>query len=630
MPGYTNLPGIHPTFEDGNLSVVRATNNPIVVVLGTAARGDATTVYDVPAVSDAISRFGRLYGTLPRGTLEVDQGGALSIKCVRIGAKAAKLVMDCGYTVETVERDETAGLNVKLYLDNTTGRLRIWRVSDDLLVYDNNPTYPTGAVDEYMVGVTGTFAATGSDVGSLATPLNFLEAENTGEATYTAGTDGIQLSRMELFEALYEGYIMLENDDMDFVVPRDVYLDDSSVCDMTTAQVATLNTTPPWDGAPTTYPTRGTAYDVLGEVYVQEYNGQYYFWWDMDRDGIAEIYPSGIGSADGSHNCDGTALAAADFHEANFGYQLANFCYQTTEDEVSVRGVIGVKPPVSWAPKDVSNWIGKVPTYTEDSNGNLVISSSSNNGTGLLGIKWMAGRKGNTGTGLPGFTVDGLEGLAYGGFIATDDGWPDGTQLKDNNDHLVDIGKYLIVTGAYALMSNSTAATSYMSNISSIYAGFVSSLPSNEAGTNQIFESVRLAFNIKNSKLDTLAGYRYTMLKAARKGLVVADAPTAARPDSDYQRQMTVSIVNAVIEAIRDKTDPFIGKGVLSGARAVALDTTIEGVLSSFVPSHLERYEKNLSFTKEQKIRGEATLKLKLVTVGELRHLIIEVSLSAT
>jgi len=629
MPGYTNLPGIPAVFEDGNMSISAAAENPIVVVLGTADRGDATSIYDTPTVSQAVARFGRINGTLPRGLFETDAGGALSIKLLRIGAKSASLSsVGTGLSIETIDRDEKAGMDVVIFFDDGTGRLRVWRVSDNLLVYDNNPSYPHGAVDEYVVGVTGTWTTGAGDIGSLAVPITLEAADGVSGAVYTAGTDGIQLSRMELFEALYEAYELIENEEMDYVVPRDAYLDDLSVTDMTTAEVATLNTLPPWEGAPTTYPTRGTSFDALGEVFVQEYNGQNYFWWDMDRDGVAELYPS-VGSASGSLDAYGNTLTASDFHEANFAYQLANFCYDTTEKEVAVQGVIGVRPPSSWAPKHVSQWIGKVPTYTEDSSGNLVITSSANNGSGLLGIKWMAGLKGSVATGLPGFTVDNLEGLAYGGFIATDSGWPDGSQESDSNDHLVDIGKYLIITGAYGILSNQSATTSYMANISSLYGGFVSVVPSNEAGTNKVLESVRLPFRIKNTKLDSLAGFRYTMLKATRKGIVVADAPTAARPDSDYQRQLTVVIVKAVVEALRQKADPFIGKGVLGGAKAVALETALDSALSSFVSSHLSRYEMALSYTRDQKIRGEATLKLLLVPVSELRELTLEISLSA-
>lgn len=628
---YDNLPQTRATLEDGNLIVTAKDDNRIIAILGTAAKGDSTIVYDVDqgGVSTAASAYGKSEGTLIRGLYEAYSGGGKRFKLVRIGAKSAILTgIGTGGTLETLEKDDLAGQNVKLFFEASTGRLRVWRVSDDLLVYDNNPAYPAGAIDEHLVAVTGTFTTGGSNIGTLAAPITMAAADGVSGATYTAGSDGILLSRMELFEALYEGYKMLENEDIDVVIPRDAYLDDLNVQDMTTAEVSTLNTSAPWDGHPTTYPTRGTSFDALGLVFVQEYEGKYYFWWDMDRDGQAEIYPS-VGSASAALDAFGTSLTSADFHEANFAYQLADFCYRTTEDEVSIIGTIGVKPPTSWAPKHVSTWIGKLPTYTEDSNGNLYIASSSSNGTGLYGNKWMAGKKGNSGTGLRGLTIKTIEGLAYGGFIATDSGWPDGTQQYDDNDHLIDIGKYISVVSAYAVFSNSSSSTSYMASAATYYGGFVTTMKSNQAPTNKLVPNVRLPFRMHNEKLDTLAGLRYVNFKDARKGIVVADAPTAARPDSDYQRLMTIFIVQDVIEALRAKADPFLGEGVLSDVRVVGLDTALDSALASFVPSHLERYTKELTYTRSQKIRGEASLKLRLVPVSELRQLLITLALSA-
>jgi hypothetical protein len=622
---YSNLPGAVPTLEDGNLIVSAENDNPIVIIFGTAAKGDATIVYDVNSPSEASSAYGRSQGTLIRGMYEAYQGGARAMKLVRVGSKAATLTpVGTGITIETLERDDLAGHNYSIFFDDTIGRLRIWRVSDDELVYDNNPAYPTGAVDEHAVAVTGSWTTGSGNIGSLTVPLTLVGADGEGGATYTAGSDGIQLSRMELWEALYEAYEMVENEDMDILIPQDVYLDDSSVGDMTTAQVATLNTTPPWSGSPTTYPTRGTTYDALGEVFVQEYQGQFYFWWDMDRDGQAEIYPS-AGSSGATSDAYGNALTAGDFHEVNFAYQLANFCYTITEEEITTTGVIGVKPPSSWAPKHISDWIGRIPTYAADSSDNLVITA---NGEGLLGNRWMAGRLGSAVSGLPDHTVGGIAALSYGGFIATDDGFIDGTQQYDDNDHLIDIGKYIDVVGGYAIFSNATSNNSYMGSGATQYGGFRTTLQSSSAPTNKVVPGIRLPFRIRNSKLDSLAGMRYVFFKNARKGPVVADAPTAARPDSDYQRRMTMDIVKDVIEAVRAKAEPFFGEGALSSVKIIGLDTAIESALSSFVPSHLERYEKRLTYTPSQKIQGEATLRLLLVTVSELRTLLINVALS--
>jgi len=140
---------------------------------------------------------------------------------------------------------------------------------------------------------------------------------------------------------------------------------------------------------------------------------------------------------------------------------------------------------------------------------------------------------------------------------------------------------------------------------------------------------MRLPFRLAISKLDLLAGQRYVTFHAKTRGIVVSDAPTAARPDSDYQRLTTVRQVKAAVDAIRLAAEPFLGEG-MSGAVLAALDTAIDGQLKSLVKQGLiNRYEHQLTSTANQRVLGQATLELKLVPAFELRQLTIVVALAA-
>jgi hypothetical protein len=623
---YENLPAVHGYKIESNLEVAETNNNPIVCVIGTAAKGETDTYYVVDSPSEAALAYGKDDGTLVRGMYEAIASGAENLRLVRIGATAATLTFGNGVTLTTVEKDDNAGLNYSVYWDDVGGRLRVWRTSDDLLVYDNYPTYPSGAVDENEVSVSGTSTAGDGDLGTLAVPVTLVDAHGDSSAVYTAGTDGVLLSRPKLWEELFKIYRLLENQDMDIVVPMNTYLDDENTDDKTTAEVTTFNASAPWAADANTYPTVGTTYDGLGEVFAQQYLGEWYFWWDMDRDGEAELWPSGVGSATKSTDTAGTALTVADFHPVNFGYQLANFCYTQSQENQEMTGVIGVKPPNSWSLSDVYAWIGGEPTAAASSAGDMTISA---NGTGLLGNRWMAGRLGSASTGLPGHIVKGVDGLLYGGFIATDDGWLDGTHQQDRNDEYIDIGKYISVVGAIAILANSTNSTAYAASGAPIYGGFYSTLPPDVAPTNSVIPGVRLPFRIKPSTLDTLAGYRYVMYQQKSKGIVVADAPTAARPDSDYQRLSTMRIVKAVLDGIRNVADPYLGKG-LSGARRASLETAIDQILARFKKlGYLTRSDFVLKQTATQIVQGKADLELVLVPAFELRQLNVYVALAA-
>lgn len=628
MP-YDNLPGIWKDEQDGNLTIVPINDNPIVLVLGTASQGDSESLYNVLKISDAARIFGK-DGTLTRGLYETSISGARNIRLFRVGATAAKLSSIGGSTleVETIKKDDSAGTDYELFFDNTTGRLYVYRASDDVLVYDNNPSYPLERVDLGEVTVSGSATGGTGDVGSLGTPLTLADADGVNGSVYTAGTDGLNLSRMELYEALYNAYSLLSDQEADIVVPMNVYLDDLNVMDLTATEIGNLGL----DAISNTYPTASGDNDALGKLYVQEYEGINYFWWWFPDDPLsptnfadssAFIYPS-VGSADHNTAADGTALTEADFHEVNFGYQLANFCYTQSRDNTEMTGVVGVLPPASFGLRDVALWVGSLPTTAEDANGNTVVTA---NGTGLLGNKWMSGRV--TDSDYVGHSIDGVDGLFGGGFIATETGWLDETQIKDDNDHLVDIGKYISVVASYPILSNPSQTTSYTATGAPTYGGLYSNLSPVSAPTNKLLKNVRLPFRISTSKLDLLAGQRYVTFHAKTRGIVVSDAPTAARTDSDYQRLTTVRQVKTAVDAIRGVAEPFLGEG-MSGAVLAALDTAIDSQLKALVKQGLlSKYEFQLTSTVQQRVLGQATLELKLVPAFELRQITVVVALAA-
>jgi hypothetical protein len=632
---FENLPEIIAEKTDGLLTILQRNDNPVVCILGTASQGTSETLYEVDKVSDAAAAFAST-GTLVRGMYEASIGGALNLALFRIGATSASLSgigAGTGWTVETISQDTSAGTDYSIFFDASAERLRVYRVSDSEIIYDNNPAYPLNAVDEGEVAVSGSSTGSVTDIGTSGTPITLAAADGVGDgpAVYTAGTDGVAntagagaLSRMEMYEGLYRAYDLLSDQDLDVVIPMNVYLDDLNVMDMSTATVVSTGV-----NALSTYPTTGADDDALGMLYVEEYLGTFYFWWwfplnpENPTFSGAHIFPS-AGSATATTTTDGTTLTASDFHEVNFAYQLATFCYSQSENNAEMTGVIGVRPPAGRSPAQVKTWIGTVPTTTEDANGNVIVTT---NGTGLLGNKFMGGRV--DAGGVPGHTVNGLNGLYGGGFIATDDGFMDGTELTDDNDHLVDIGKYISVVATYPILANQSRTTSYMATGAATYGGFYSGLPPSSAPTNKILKSVSMPFRVGTAKLDLLAGLRYVTFHSKTKGIVVSDAPTAARTDSDYRRLSTVRIVKACIDDIREVGEPFLGEGI-TGAKLAALETAVESKMKERVKNQdLQRYEARVSATPAQRVQGQAFIELKLVPAFELREITVTVALAA-
>jgi hypothetical protein len=404
---------------------------------------------------------------------------------------------------------------------------------------------------------------------------------------------------MELYQALDQAYGLLEDADVDIVVPMNVYLDDLNAMDMTSATVSGLM------AGVTSFGdiVAGGSQDVLGTLYTEEFQGTKYYFWDLDRDGYAEIVPvvrglsgpqqtslnNGNRSIASVVASDPSDLSVSSFHEVNFAYQLANFCYNSSHLNTEMTGVIGVKPPAAFSLREVSNWVGSAPTTVIDSEG---VEQITVNGTGLLGNKWVAGRIA-VGS-LPEHTIDG-SAKVNGGFIATDDGNIDGIQLKDDNDALVDIGKYIDLVCAYVQQVNPARTTAYVSTAAPAYAGMRTKIRAGSAATNKVVSNVSLPFRINNSKLDALAGKRYVPFVNKQKGVVVADAPSASRPESDYNRRSTMDIVKAVIDSVRNVGEPFLGEG-MSGAQLAALETGVQQALSELVKAKvLVRFDAKVS-----------------------------------
>lgn len=631
-----NLPGIFEHRRDGNLTIVPVNDAPIVLVLGTASQGPSDSLYRVERVSDAVKVFGK-DGTLARGLFEASSAGALNLRLMRIGGTAATLTLSGSTVITTVAKDDTAGTDFKLFWDLSDDRLRVWRAIDDVLVFDNNPADPLNAVNLNEVTVEGNLATEASaDIGTLGVPVTLAAAHGVSGATYVAGTDGTGLCRMKMYEALHNAYELLDSVSADVVLPMDVHLDELNVMDMNGATVSGLALQ-----SLAAYPVAGAQDDALGKVYVEQVDGINHFWWwfpsspngavnsTFTGDLGANIFPS-IGSASALLKSDGTSLTGDDFHEVNFAHQLANFCYVSSRDNTEMTGVVGVKPPASFALKDVAVWVGELPSTELDSEGNLVIPVAGN-GSGLLGNKFMSGRRADAGaTGTPGLTIDGIAGLFNGGLIATDTGWLDDVQLKDDNDRLIDLGKYVSVVGAQPILSNPSRSQAYVANGSAVYAGFYSVLPPESAPTNKRLTSVRLPFRVNVSKLDSLAGQRFVMFHAKTSGIVISDAPTAARPDSDYQRLSTMRQVKAAVDSIRRVSEPFLGEA-LTPTRIAALDTAIDAALKKLVSQGvIVRYDSQVTSTPQQRVLGQATCELILVPAFELRQLNVVVSLSAS
>jgi hypothetical protein len=635
VPKFQYLPGIVAELNDNNLTPEAGSAAPRVLVLGTAGKGQGNNPFLVRSTALAKSEFG-LEGTLTRGMYEVKEAGAEEIALYRIGATAAVLegiggsaTGGTGYTITTVMEDDTAGATYGVYYDDATNRLIVVNLDDDLIVFDNDSTDPIDRTEVIVSGYRDNSESAGhwEDIGNSSTyialeDVNTVVSPTNSDYAYTAGTDGVNLSRMEMYEKLYKAYSLLLNYSFDVLVPMDVYFDDRNVVDQGNGSIAPLSN----NGA-NTYPTAGdynpsVSVDSLGYFFVEEYQGDYHFFWKFAAPTVgnvtADIWPNGLGSASTSLKIDGTALSLEDWHEVSFGYQLARFLFEYSTVNVESTGVIGVRPPASIGLADMATWLGKEPTYSINNiTGEYYINAPTDDGNGLLGNKFMAGKS------------TWRSGEYGGGMIATDTEFMDGEELIDDNDAPIDLGKYISVCVDYPILFTSYLSGGYKATFAPYYGGFYSVLPPSSAPTNKVVNSIRMFYKVGLRKLDLLSRHGYVTLREKPQGVVVADAPTASLPGSDYKRLSTVRIVKDIIDAIRSGLDPFIGEGTTDASKAT-MHGVVDGILlRAKQAKYLNAYrEFEIYQTPDMRVAGKAEIALTIVAAFELREITVTISLA--
>lgn len=630
---YENVPRVSASYQDGFFDTITPSLQPKVLVLGTASYGRTDSLWRVGSTGAAAKEF-KNYGTLTRGMFELIQQGSDNIVLRRLPTGTPGVLKGIGVNtatggaiITTVQEDAEVGERYALWFEKTSGRIAIYDNTDEAWIYDTESIL---AIDTGIISVTNIndiVAGQGTNVGSASSPVNFEDVTSLslsgGDSgfTWTAGTDGTEPSLMELYEALDEAYEDLDWNDIDFIVPMGVYLNSLNVADMESAEISDrdLDTL-------TDYPTTESDSDVLGKLYKEEYLGKWYYWWDTDADGEANIFPS-VGSADATHTINGTSLTSADFHEVNFAYQAAEFCRIASTNWHTCIAFIGVTGPASFAKSDLSTWIGDLPDYTEASDGTLYVAYSSDNGTGLLGNKFLAG------------SSSFRSGAKGGGFIQTDTGFLDGTEEVDNNDHVVDIGKHINIVFPWVIYINNWINPSnptgkpaqYIGSFVTTVAAKYATLPEkNEAnGPKGSVKGVRLAGIIPGRLLNKLLGVRYIGAKTeAGIGVTICGSKTAARTDSDWTKISTIRSANRELQGLRTICVKYLGEAFTPDI-IQSMQTGIDGFLKDEKGrGYNNGANATFLYTVAQRRLGQLTLKLRMVPPFAIEAIDVEMSLS--
>jgi len=197
--------------------------------------------------------------------------------------------------------------------------------------------------------------------------------------------------------------------------------------------------------------------------------------------------------------------------------------------------------------------------------------------------------------------------------------------------------KYITILAAEPIFSNEAAFVPYVGTAEGLYAGLLASLPINTSPTGKpIFGIAGLRYSLSggvDGQLDRLTKARYVTFRLNQTGVPVVTAGVTFAPSgSDYQREMTRSIVFQVMAMIRQIVDPYLGEGNSMEIRN-AMHTAINVGLQKLVemkPPALQAYDFAISSTPDEQINGIVRIDLVLVPVFELREVRVTLKLKAT
>lgn len=335
----------------------------------------------------------------------------------------------------------------------------------------------------------------------------------------------------------------------------------------------------------------------------------------------------------------------ATLRECNFAHQLASHCYGSSVAFKAMIGTISTKGPSNQSRLTVADWVGNLPTYTD--NGEYVfIDSPGENGNGLLGNKFMAGQAKSSAGYRSALCTEGdsTDGYAYGGLILTvGRSLPNGVEFPygiDSSDEAVDsgqkpidIGKHIFITYDWPIISTGyNGGSVYRGNIAALFAGKVCTLPENvePIGDNGALRRVQNPPRIHATQLNDLAAIRLIGMRLDdTAGYILVSAKTAAHPDSDYTRISTIRCVNRILSGIRKIARPYIGKA-FSSQQLVSMQSAMEQYLLGERQAGMHQGAKiRLEYSRSDKIMGKLKIKLRMVPPFAIESIDVETSLAA-
>lgn len=332
----------------------------------------------------------------------------------------------------------------------------------------------------------------------------------------------------------------------------------------------------------------------------------------------------------------------------NFGWQLAEFCYNRDRFDKASLGVIGVTPPTANV-KSTAAGTNDTPTLAQQAT--WVTNLAAFNTSTQIGSAFTIadGVTDSGGDGIPDsyafWAVTGSDSITAGTPRTIPTGSPpqtNGTVKKDVKGNAIDIGKYLSVCANWVRHVNYNARRQfaakgyYNRTMAATYAGLIAASLPNEGLISKPL-SAQVIRDMSPAQVNNLTGKRYVVAKLQQGQLVINDSPTFAHnvsttSRSDFVNLSTMRITQGTVEAIREAARPFLGKGSTAVSRS-ALHTAIDEKLAKLRDAgyyDAPGFRIEIKQDPTSKVLGRVKVDVVIYPALEIKEVAVTVALSVS
>lgn len=338
-----------------------------------------------------------------------------------------------------------------------------------------------------------------------------------------------------------------------------------------------------------------------------------------------------VDTSDGGFAANPALLVAnnSQVREVSFLQQAAQAAYMASTNYSQCIAVVPTSAP-SNSDRGLQNWAGQPATYEVNSQGELKVTED---GTGILGIKLLAGHSTYR------------SAAAFGGIMLTEGndlpnekpyGIDDTDEAKDAYGEPIDLGKHVLVVGAYGITPDPEAVLNrrranqtggVYTNAGPKICGILNSLAPGNEPIGQVNGRVSGMIPRHRTSMATLNNLALLRVCMIDQNGIISSIYTAAQPNSDYRKISSIMSSNAILKQLRAICMPYVGRP-FKDEEIASLTQTIDGAMKQMVSQdYAQSINVSLSASRLDRVNGVLRASVRFVPPLSIEAITVEITL---